>query len=75
MTERVTIEHRALVLVNTDPQRRCYDGYHAESEWQWTAWSVLEENMPPSRLEFWQNLTAYAVKERGKSATKEYRIA
>ena len=63
--QMVTIQHRALVEVNT--------------EWQWTPWSDLESGVTPhsraeNRLEFWRGLTAYAVSQRGKSATKEYRI-
>ena len=73
-----TIEYRALTLVNTDPERRCYNGCHFSSEWRWTAWSELETGVHPDRvadrLEFWRDLTAYAMRERGKSATKEYRI-
>jgi hypothetical protein len=34
---------------NTDPQRRCYWGAHASSEWRWSEWhplySVLEEEV------------------------------
>jgi hypothetical protein len=26
---------------NTDPQRRCYNGCHARSEWVWSDWSTL----------------------------------
>lgn len=74
----ITIEHRAFVEVCTDPQRRCYDGAWFSSEFQWTAWSDLEsfvklENAD-SRLEFWRDLNAYAVRERGKGALKEFRV-
>lgn len=72
------IEHRRLTLVNTDPQRRCYDGYHYKSEWRWTQWSELEtwdkRSVAVGRLQFWRDLTDYAVRERGKPATKEYRV-
>jgi hypothetical protein len=27
--------------VNTDPQRRCYYGAHASSEWVWSTWAQL----------------------------------
>lgn len=27
--------------VNTDPQRRCYNGCHARSEWVWSNWYNL----------------------------------
>lgn len=26
---------------NTDPQRRCYYGVHASSEWRWSDWNKL----------------------------------
>lgn len=71
----IHIEQRALVLVNTDPQRRCYNGCHFSSEWQWTNWARLESDVSSEdRLTFWKELNEYAVKERGKSATKEFRI-
>ena len=69
-----TIEHRRLVEVNTDPQRRCYYGVHAKSEFHWTTWEVLESNVKPERIEFWQDLNDYAVRERGKGAKKEFRL-
>jgi len=73
-----TIEHRKLTLVNLDPLGRCYNGVFPKAEWQWTAWSELETGwsaeVAERRLEFWRGLTAYAVKERGKSATAEYRV-
>ena len=72
-----TIQMRRLVETNTDPQRRCYHGVHARSEWQWTAWEDLLFEVPEEKLEgyltWWRDLNAYAVGERGKSATKEFR--
>lgn len=38
MKERYQIECRKKIEVNTDPQRRCYDGVHARSEMRWTEW-------------------------------------
>jgi hypothetical protein len=32
---------RRRIEVNTDPQRRCYDGVHAKSEWRWTDWELV----------------------------------
>lgn len=37
----VTLWVRKQIEVNTDPQRRCYDGCHARSEMQWTAWGEI----------------------------------
>lgn len=32
---------RRLTEVNTDPQRRCYNGCHFSSEWIWSDWYHL----------------------------------
>lgn len=46
--------------VNTDPQRRCYNGCHASSEWVWSDWyqlgsvSSLEE--AKESVDKWKNL-------------------
>lgn len=71
------IEQRKRVLVNTDPQRRCYNGCHFSSELQWTDWEVLESNIDPAKIEerlaFWRGLSDYAVDARGESARSEYK--
>lgn len=36
-----TIWTRRPVEVNTDPQRRCYNGCHAKSRMEWTDWADL----------------------------------
>jgi hypothetical protein len=76
------IQIRCKVLVNTDPQRRCYNGAHARTEIVWTAWSALESMRflkpgtdPEARLKFWRELNDYAVSARGEEARAEYRIA
>ncbi len=75
----VNILQRQMYLANTDPQRRCYDGHNYSSEWRWTSWGVLETwdlntvNVE-ARLEFWRELNAYAVSQRGKGATCEYKL-
>jgi hypothetical protein len=38
---RYRIYGRKQVEVNTDPQRRCYNGCHFSSEWIWTDWYNL----------------------------------
>lgn len=73
------IQSRKLIEVNTDPQRRCYNGVHAKSELVWTAWVDLcdatLENVE-RRLKYWRGLNDYAVKERGKINTQsEFRVA
>lgn len=64
------------MLVNTDPQRRCYNGCHFRSEYQWTAWETFERvaaDRVEARLEFWRNLNNYAVSQRGEGAICEYK--
>ena len=68
---------RDQVFVNTDGRRRCYNGCFINWEYQWGGWYVLEMGVSdeklPRRLEFWQELNDYAVKERGDSARSEFR--
>ena len=71
-----TIKTRHRVVVNTDPQRRCYNGCNFSEELQWTDWEVLESEIPADkiegRLKFWKELNDYAVSQRGESARKEF---
>lgn len=71
------IDRRSRVEVNTDPQRRCYNGAHARSEMQWTEWDWLELRVPEdiidARLKFWRELSDYAVSQRGETGRSEYR--
>ena len=71
-----TLRSRKRIEVNTDPQRRCYNGCHFSSELQWTAWEVLDSNLPEAKVEsslkFWRELNDYAVSQRGASAKTEY---
>lgn len=76
MTQQ-TLYTRARVLVNTDPQRRCYNGCHFSSELQWTAWAVLDSfpaDQAAAKLQFWQELNNYAVSQRGESAKREFKM-
>jgi hypothetical protein len=68
------IESRQQIEVNTDPQRRCYNGCHYSSEFVWTSWKLLDHDGTEKRLLFWQGLNDYAVSQRGKSAKREFRI-
>jgi len=73
----MNIETRRQMLINTDPQRRCYNGCHYKPELSWTPWEVLQVNVPESdikaRLAWWRSLNNYAVGERGESARCEFR--
>ena len=74
---KYNILSRTQIEVNTDPQRRCYNGCHFSSELIWTNWELLECNVSEAkierRLEFWKELNDYAVSKRGKSAQCEYK--
>ena len=71
------IKSRHKKLINTDPQRRCYNGCHYSYEIVWTEWETLEYNVPENkikrRLEFWRELNNYAVSQRGKEAKQEFK--
>lgn len=72
------IETRRKIIVNTDPLHRCYHGVNFKEEIVWTRWEHVCSCTPENandRLEFWQRLNDYAVKERGKEAKKEFRIS
>lgn len=68
---------RSRILINTDPQRRCYNGCHFSSELIWSEWAVLELGVSDKideRLKFWRELNDYAVSQRGESARKEFKV-
>lgn len=71
------IEFTSKIEVNTDPRRRCYNGWHAKSELVDLPWSLLELEVPAERVEgrikFWRELNDYAISQRGESARKEFR--
>lgn len=54
------IQSREQHEYNTDPQRRCYDGCHASSEWRWTDWGTLgsaeTEDEAKESVEGWRYL-------------------
>lgn len=74
-TYRILMRNRR--LVNTDPQRRCYDGCHFSSELVWMPWEILESEVPEEKIEgklkFWRDLNEYAVQARGDSAKSEFK--
>lgn len=74
---KLTIDTRRIQVVNTDPQRRCYNGCNYSEEHVWTPWEVLEyttQDKVKERLKFWHELNDYAVSQRGASAKREFRI-
>jgi len=75
------LEIRNQQLVNTDPQRRCYNGAHCKSELIWTPWKVLQyfkegtsQGKMDKALTFWRELNDHAISQRGESARSEFRI-
>lgn len=77
----LVIQRRSRKLINTDPQRRCYNGALFSSEMVWTGWEDLEymkylkpDTDPEDRLKFWRELNDYAVSQRGESARCEFRL-
>lgn len=71
------IYERRLAEVNTDHQRRCYNGCHFSSEFVHTQWELLETTTTEKtekRLKFWKELNDYAVSQRGKGAKREFKI-
>lgn len=49
--------------VNTDPQRRCYNGCHAKSEWVWTDWGHLGTVYTPEEAE--QSVNGWGAVNKG----------
>lgn len=77
MTKLYNIQQRKRQLINTDPQRRCYNGAHASYEivwgpWETTCWNVKEEDLE-DRLEWWRDLNKIATDARGQGAKAEFR--
>lgn len=68
---------RNRTFINTDPQRRCYNGCHINGERVWTRWGLLETvkaDAAERRLRFWRELNDYAVGERGEGALREFEV-
>lgn len=65
-------------LVNTDPQRRCYNGCYYSYDYVLGGWYILEhginENQVQERLGWWKDLNQCAVDDRGEDARCELMI-
>jgi hypothetical protein len=75
------IERRKRTLhAREGSQRRCYNGCFPDSDWEegWTNWDWINLKLSLEaaqiRLKFWEDLTKYAVSQRGKEAEQQYRI-
>lgn len=66
---------RRLIEVNTDPQRRCYNGAHFSSALRWSEWEVLDSFIKPEKVEstlaFWRELNDYSVSVGGTKSEYE----
>ena len=75
---RMELQMRRQQEINTDPQRRCYNGCHFSSELVWMSWETLMFDVKPDKVDevlaFWKDLNNYAVSQRGESARCEYRL-
>ncbi|MCH9712797.1 MAG: hypothetical protein K0U20_09260 [Proteobacteria bacterium] len=72
------IEKSEQTIVITDPQRRVYNGCIHSYETVFKDWEVLESNLSEDkakkRLKFWNELSDFAVSQRGESSRTKYRI-
>lgn len=62
------IQCRKKVTVNTDPQRRCYNGCNFSEEEVWTPWETIQhvtKEKIQQALEFWRDLNSYSVSVGG----------
>ena len=60
------LERRSRVLINPDPQKRCYNGAYFNPA------DDFREMCRPTQ--FWEELNAEAVADRGEGARREYRV-
>lgn len=78
MAHKYEIHRRDRMEINTDPQRRCYNGCHAKSELVWKTWEVLDyakdDEQAERKMKFWRELNDYAISQRGESARTEFRL-
>lgn len=78
METKYTVMTRAKVLVNTDPQRRCYNGAFASYRMDWGPWESLHSGLTKEKaddqLKFWIELNDYAVSQRGEDSRREFKI-
>lgn len=68
------IQSREAREVNTDPQRRCYNGCHFSSEWVWGEWRTLGERSTQAEAEVIAQEWRDYQKRFGGSRRLEYRV-
>lgn len=71
------IQRRHTIMMNDDPQGRCYNGAYFKSSYQWTGWYDLQPMETKAKaieaVDYFRELNDYAVLCRGKQATAQYR--
>lgn len=69
---------REKVFVFDDPLRRCYNGAFGDHHYEWGPWETIHSNIKQEKkdetLQYWKDLNAFAVKARGESALKEFKL-
>lgn len=69
---------RKRVLINTDPQKRCYNGAYYSYRYDWTPWELLvpdvREEEKERTLKYWMELNQIAVDARGPEAEKQFAL-
>ncbi len=72
MSRPYALQSREQREVNTDPQRRCYWGAHAKSEWQWSEWVTLYSLKTPEEAE--EAKTGWQELAKSSGRRLEYRV-
>ena len=75
---RFDLHVREKVFVFDDPLRRCYNKTFKDHHYEWGPWEILHSNIKQEKkdetLQYWKDLNAFAVKTRGESALKEFKL-
>ena len=70
------MKHKVMVreahMVNTDPQRRCYDGCNFSEEKRWTAWSTLSRL--PTLAEAEESAASWRNYMKGTGRECQYKV-
>lgn len=75
---KYSLQRRNKILVNHDPLKRCYNGCYFDVTYEWADWETLDDNVneedKDKALNFWIELNAYAISQRGEKAKAEFRM-
>lgn len=73
----VIIQTRVRHLINTDPQRRCYNGCNFSEALVWGSWEDLvtvSEEKVEETIAWWKDLNSIAIQGRGEGARRQFRV-